>query len=79
VVDGRGKAAHDSGQPDQPVSHSVHFSRQLLDLRVEPGLLVQEELHPALDLLRRHRLKVHDRNAHLQLAKTIIHRRVEPW
>jgi hypothetical protein len=68
VVEVCGKTAHDSGQPDQPVSHSVHFSRQLLELCVEAGLLLQEELHRALHLLRRHRLKVHDGNALFQLT-----------
>ena len=75
LVDLVRKTADYTGQADEPVSYAVRFPRQLLELGVESGLLVQEELHRALHLLRRHRFKVHDRRALLQLPKSIIHRR----
>jgi hypothetical protein len=52
---------HDACQSDEAVGQSVRLPRQLLKIPDELRLLLQQKLHRSLDLLRRHRVKFHEK------------------
>ena len=58
VADG---AADEAREPDQPFRDAVSLRGELFQIRIELRLLMQQELHHAIALLRGHRLKVHEK------------------
>ena len=53
-------AADNAGQTDDSVGHPIDLHRLLLRIRRELCLLPEQKLHGSFDLVRRHRLEIHE-------------------